>query len=66
MDKKKKPTKKLDVQELEKRKAPFASPMYQDGSGGTESVGSRRAPEPDSAPQTPGRLPRTPIIDRHN
>ncbi len=64
MDKKKKPTKKLSAQELEKRKAPFTTPVYRDGSGGTEGGGSRRVPEPDSAPQPPGRLPRAPIIDR--
>jgi hypothetical protein len=69
---KKKTTNKLDAQELEKRKAPFASPILnregegRTGSGGTETVGSRRAPEPDTAPQQQGPLPKPPIIDRTN
>jgi hypothetical protein len=67
---KKKITKKLDAQELEKRKAPFASPiMSTEGGeaaegGGFESGGTRRAPEPDTAPQTTGPLRKTPIVYR--
>ena len=67
----KKTTKKLDAQELEKRKAPFASPILStEGSGGAEagggfeSGGTRRAPEPDAAPQTTGPLRKTPIVYR--
>jgi len=70
VDKKKKPTKKLGAQELEKRKAPFASPIVnregegRTGSGGTESVGSRREVGPDEGPRNPGPTPKPPIIDR--
>jgi len=61
MAKKKKQTKKLGAQELEKRKAPFASPIvYRDGDGtgggGIETPIQRRetveAPEP-SLPKAP-------------
>ena len=68
---KKKTTNRLDAQELEKRKAPFASPIVnregegRTGSTGVESVGSRRAPEPDAAPQIQGPLPKAPIVDRN-
>ena len=68
---KKKTTKKLDAQELEKRKAPFASPIMSTADGGAEgsgggfeSGGTRRAPEPDTAPQTTGPLRKTPIVYR--
>lgn len=69
VDKKKKPTKKLGAQELEKRKAPFASPIVNRegdgrlGSGGTESVGSRRD-EPLDRTSTAGPMPKPPIVDR--
>ena len=65
MAKKKKQTKKLGAQELEKRKAPFASPIvYRDGDGtgggGMETPTQRRetveAPEPS--------LPKPPRMDR--
>ena len=71
MDNKKK-TNRLDAQELEKRKASFAAPIVhregegRTGSTGLESVGGRRAPEPDAAPQTSGPLPKAPIVDRNN
>ena len=68
VDKKKKPTKKLGAQELEKRKAPFASPIVnregegRTGGAGTETVGSRI---PDDEPgRTQGPLPKAPIIER--
>jgi len=69
---KKKVTNKLGAEELEKRKAPFASPIVNRegdgrlGSGGTESVGSRRDPQPDVAPPEQGPVPKTPIINRTN
>ena len=67
---KKKTTKKLDAQELEKRKAPFASLVMStddggaEGGGGFESGGTRRAPEPDTAPESTGPLRKTPIVYR--
>jgi hypothetical protein len=70
VDKKKKPTKKLGAQVLEKRKAPFASPIVnregegRTGSAGTETVGSRRETG-DVEPPQQGPLPKPPIIERH-
>ena len=67
---KKKTTKKLDAQELEKRKAPFAAPIMStegggaEGGGGFESGGTRRAPEPDTVPESTGPLRKTPIVYR--
>ena len=65
---KKKVTKKLGAEELEKRKAPFASPIVnrdgegRTGSGGTEfstERGGRQTPG-----ETPPTLPKTPIYDQ--
>jgi hypothetical protein len=69
---KKKVTKKLDVQELERRKAPFASPLLTSGdeggasSVGTESVGGSTfsEPEPDVVSPDPTPTPRSPRLDR--
>jgi len=63
----KKPTDKLEVEELEKRKAPFASPIvYRDGDGigggGTESYTPRR--EVVSEPTGEPNLPKAPRLDR--
>lgn len=70
--KKKSTTKKLSAQTLEKRKAPFASPIRHregdvtspaGGDGVTETYGSRRGNiEPEQAPT----LPRSPIVHRTN
>ena len=67
---KKKVTGKLGAEELEKRKAPFASPIVnregegRTGSGGTESVG-RRQPDEGPGPEPPS-LPKPPIVHRTN
>jgi hypothetical protein len=63
----KKPTEKLEVEELEKRKAPFASPIvYRDGDGigggGTESYVPRR--ETSVEPTADPILPKPPRMDR--
>ena len=64
----KKPTEKLEVEELEKRKAPFASPIvYRDGDGfggggGTESYVPRR--EVTVEPTADPILPKPPRMDR--
>ena len=68
VNKKKNPTKKLGAQELEKRKAPWASPItYRDGEGTgsatTETVGSRRE-LPQDRLQEQGPMPKPPIVDR--
>ena len=69
MAKKKKPTKKLGVQELEKRKAPFASPItYREegaegGGGGIESTGPVRSEDPD-VNRPAGPIRKTPIVHR--
>jgi hypothetical protein len=64
----KKKTNKLDAQELEKRKAPFASPIvYTDGestgSATTESTARHDRTEVDQTTE-PGPLPKPPIMDR--
>ena len=64
---KKKVTKKLGAEELEKRKAPFASPLVnregegRTGGGGTEfsTTGGRQEPG-----ETPPIIPKTPIYDQ--
>ena len=64
----KKPTEKLEVEELEKRKAPFASPItYRDGDGtgsgggGTETYVPRREEAPlENALPKPPRMDRVP------
>ena len=63
----KKPTEKLEVEELEKRKAPFASPItYRDGDGtgggGTESYVPRKDVVGD--PIAEPILPKPPRMDR--
>ena len=69
---KKKTTNKLGAEELEKRKAPFASPIMnregdgRTGSGGTESVASRRDPQPDVVAPEQGPVPKSPIVYRNN
>lgn len=69
MDKKK--TEKLGIEELEKRKAPFASPIVnregegRAGSGGTESYIPKRDIIPDEGDLgDPQPLPKPPIVHR--
>ena len=63
---KKKPTKKLGTQELEKRKAPFASPIvYRDeGGGGAPPETPTRREGPLDPPER--SLPKPPIVHRTN
>ena len=65
---KKKTTNRLDAQELEKRKAPFASPItYTDGEGTgsatTESTARHDRTTEDPLAE-PGPIPKPPIMDR--
>ena len=63
---KKKPTKKLGAQELEKRKAPFASPItYREGEG--PAPAPTDTPRHDRQPVEPPErnLPKTPRYDRN-
>ncbi len=69
VDKRKKSTKKLTAQELEKRKAPFASPIVnregegRGGGGASETTAPRGRQAPGET--TPPTLPRTPIVYRN-
>lgn len=68
---KKKVTGKLGAEELEKRKAPFASPIVnregegRTGSGGTESS-TRPGPVQPPPPPAESGLPKPPIVHRTN
>ena len=63
----KKVTKRLDSQELEKRKAPFASPItYREGEGETGG-GGLEPPEQQRTerPEVEKNLPKAPRVHRH-
>lgn len=68
----KKVTGKLEAEELEKRKAPFASPIVnregegRTGSGGTESTGRTVPGGPVDPPPPEPSLPKPPIVHRTN